>query len=100
MDGLVKEGMDQFANALRDAQTLNRPKLIAQIHQDMAIADAQLGRGTEIASHVAAAAQAGGAEDPMQIEITAAANLRKPEAQARENSCSPSLALRVSVTRD
>ena len=74
MDGLVKEGMDQFAIALKDAQALNRPKLIAQIHQDMAIADAQSGRGTTIASHLAAAAQANGAEDPMQIEITAAAN--------------------------
>jgi hypothetical protein len=74
MDGLVKEGMDQFAIALKDAQSLNRPKLIAQIHQDMAIADAQSGRGTTIASHLAAAAQANGAEDPMQIEITAAAN--------------------------
>ena len=74
LDGMVKEGMAQFATALKDAQTLNRPKLVAEIHQDMAIADAQLGRGTEIASHVAAAAQAGGAEDPMQIEITAAAN--------------------------
>src|ERR1041384_1739482 len=70
LDGMVKEGMAQFATALKDAQTLNRPKLVAEIHQDMAIADAQLGRGTEIASHVAAAAQAGGAEDPMQIEIT------------------------------
>jgi tetratricopeptide (TPR) repeat protein len=74
MDGLVKEGMDQFAIALKDAQALNRPKLIAQIHQDMAIADAQSGRGTTIASHLAAAAQANGAEDPMQIEVTAAAN--------------------------
>ncbi|HXE84518.1 MAG TPA: tetratricopeptide repeat protein [Gemmatimonadales bacterium] len=74
MDGMVKEGMEQFAAALKGAQALNRPKLIAQIHQDMAIADAQLGRSTDIASHVAAAAQAGGAEDPMQIEITAAAN--------------------------
>jgi tetratricopeptide (TPR) repeat protein len=73
MDGLVKEGMDQFANALRDAQTLNRPKLIAQIHQDMAIADAQSGRGTAIASHLAAATQAVGADDPMQVELTAAA---------------------------
>jgi len=74
MDGMVKEGMDQFASALKDAQTLNRPKLLAQIHQDMAIANAQSGRGTEIASHLAAAAQAGGADEPMQIEITAAAN--------------------------
>jgi tetratricopeptide (TPR) repeat protein len=73
MDGLVKEGMDQFATALRDAQTLNRPKLIAQIHQDMALADAQSGRGTAIASHLAAAAQAVGADDPMQVELTAAA---------------------------
>ena len=74
LDGMLKEGMDQFAIALRDAQALNRPRLIAQIHQDMAIADAQSGRGTTIASHLAAAAQANGAEDPMQIEITAAAN--------------------------
>jgi len=73
MDGLVKEGMDQFATALRDAQTLNRPKLIAQIHQDMAFADAQSGRGTAIASHLAAAAQAVSADDPMQVELTAAA---------------------------
>jgi len=73
MDGLVKEAMDQFANALRDAQALNRPALIAQIHRDMAFADAQSGRGTAIASHLAAAA-AGGADDPMQIEMTAAAH--------------------------
>jgi tetratricopeptide (TPR) repeat protein len=73
MDGLVKEGMDQFASALRDAQALNRPKLIAQIHQDMAFADAQSGRGTAIASHLAAAAQASSVDDPMQVEITAAA---------------------------
>jgi tetratricopeptide (TPR) repeat protein len=74
MDGMVKEGMDQFANALKDAQALNRPKLIAQIHQDMAFADAQSGKGTTIASHLADAAQVGGADDPMQIEVTAAAN--------------------------
>ena len=74
MDGMVKEGMDQFANALKDAQALNRPNLIAQIHQDMAFADAQSGRGTTIASHLAAAAQTNGADDPMQIELTAAAN--------------------------
>jgi len=73
MDGMVKEGMDQFANALRDAQTLNRPALIAQIHRDMAFFDAQLGRGTAIASHLAAAG-AGGADDPMQTELTAAAH--------------------------
>src|SRR2546422_8261105 len=73
MDGMVKEGMDQFANALRDAQTLNRAGLIAQIHRDMAFFDAQLGRGTAIASHLAAA-EAGGADDPMQIEMTAAAH--------------------------
>ena len=73
MDGMVKEGMDQFANALRDAQTLNRPGLIAQIHRDMAFFDAQLGRGTAIASHLTAAA-AGGADDPMQIELTAASH--------------------------
>ncbi len=73
MDGLVKEGMDQFANALKDAQAMNRPRLIAQIHQDMAFADAQSGRGTAIASHLAAAAQANGADDPMQVELTAAA---------------------------
>ena len=73
MDGMVKEGMDQFANALRDAQTLNRPGLVAQIHRDMAFFDAQLGRGTAIASHLTAAA-AGGADDPMQIEMTAAAH--------------------------
>src|SRR2546425_333785 len=73
MDGMVKEGMDQFANALRDAQTLNRTGLIAQIHRDMAFFDAQLGRGTAIASHLAAAG-AGGADDPMQTELTAAAH--------------------------
>jgi len=74
MDGLVKEGMDQFANALRDAQALNRPILIAAIHRDMAFADAQSGRGTAIAAHLAGAAAARGAEDPMQIELTGAAN--------------------------
>ncbi len=73
MDGMVKEGMDQFTNALRDAQALNRPGLIAQIHRDMAFFDAQLGRGTAIVVHLAAAA-AGGADDPMQIEMTAAAH--------------------------
>src|SRR6266581_3596556 len=77
MDGMVKEGMDQFANALRDAQTLSRPNLIAQIHRDMAFFDAQSGRGTAIASHLAAATLAGGAggaDDPMQVEMTAAAH--------------------------
>lgn len=74
MDGLFKEGMDQFANALRDAQALNRPNLVAQIHRDMAFADAQSGRGTAVAAHLAAAAEAGGADDPMQLEMTAAAN--------------------------
>ena len=73
MDGMVKEGMDQFANALRDAQALNRPGLVGQIHRDMAFFDAQLGRGTAIASHLAAA-EAGRADDPMQIEMTAAAH--------------------------
>ena len=74
MDGMVKEGMDQFATALRDAQALNRPNLIAQIHRDMAFFDGQLGRGTAIASHLAAAAEVGDADDPMQIELTAAAH--------------------------
>ncbi len=74
MDGMVKEGMDQFANALRDAQALNRTGLIAQIHQDMAFFDAQLGRGTAVASHLTAAAQAGGADAPMQVEMTAASH--------------------------
>lgn len=73
MDGMVKEGMDQFANALKDAQALNRPKLIAQIHQDMAFFDAQLGRGTGIAGHLTAAGAANGVDDPMQVELTAAA---------------------------
>lgn len=74
MDGLVKEGMDQFANALRDAEALNRPVLVAAIHRDMAFADAQSGRGTAIAAHLAGAAEARGADDPMQVELTAAAN--------------------------
>lgn len=74
LDGMVKEGMDQFANALRDAQTLNRPTLIAAIHRDMAFNDAQSGRGTAIASHLAGAAQASTADDPMQVELTAAAH--------------------------
>ena len=74
MDGLVKEGMDQFATALKDAQVLNRTGLIAQIHQDMAFFDAQVGRGTAIVSHLAAAALASGADDPRQTELTAAAH--------------------------
>ena len=73
MDGFVKEGMDQFANALRDAQALNRPVLVAQINQDMAFADAQSGRGTSIAAYLARAAEARGNDDPMQVEMTAAA---------------------------
>lgn len=74
MDGLVKEGMDQFAIALREAQALNRPMLVAEIHRDMAFADAQSGRGTAIASHLAAAAKDRGNDDPMQVELTAAAH--------------------------
>ena len=108
MDGLVKEGMDQFANALRDVQTLNRPKLIAQIHQDMAIADAQSGRGTAIASHLAAATQAVGADDPMQVELTAAAyavggdiNVARPAIQKFAALAQPdnNYATRASVMR-
>ena len=72
MDGLVKEGMDQFAIALRDAQALNRPALIAAIHRDLAFTDAQSGRGTTIAAHLASAAEARGTDDPMQVEMTAA----------------------------
>ena len=74
MDGLVKEGMDQFAVALRDAQALKRPALIAAIHRDMAFADAQSGRGTSIAAHLTSAAEASSADEPMQVELTAAAN--------------------------
>ena len=74
LDGMLKEGMDQFANALKDAQALNRPRLIAQIHQDMAFFDAQLGRGTGIAGHLTAAGAANGVDDPMQVEMTAAAH--------------------------
>jgi len=74
MDGMVKEGMDQFGNALRDAKALNRPALIAEIHRDMAWADAQSGRGTTIAAHLASAAEARGVDDPMQVELTAAAH--------------------------
>ena len=74
MDGLIKEGTDQFGVALRDAKALNRPSLIAAIHRDMAIADAQFGRGTAITAHLSGAAEASSADDPMQVELTAAAN--------------------------
>lgn len=74
MDGLVKEGTDQFGVALRDAKALNRPNLIAEIHRDMAIADAMFGRGTAIAAHLASAVEVSSADDPMQVELTAAAN--------------------------
>jgi tetratricopeptide (TPR) repeat protein len=74
MDGLVKEGTDQFAIALRDAQALKRPALIAAIHRDMAFTDAQSGRGTSIAAHLTSAAEASSADEPMQVELTAAAN--------------------------
>lgn len=72
MDGMLKEGMDQLANALRDAQALNRPRQITQIHQQMAFFDAQLGRGTQTAGHLTAAGQAGGVDDPQQVMMTAA----------------------------
>ena len=74
MDGMLKEAMDQFAIALKDAQTLNRPKLVADIHRDMAFFDAQLGKGTAVASHTSAAATAEGSETPDQITMLAASN--------------------------
>lgn len=74
MDGMVKEGNDQLGVALRDAKALNRPSLITAVYRDMAIADAQFGRPTAIAGHLASAAEAGSADDPMQVELTAAAN--------------------------
>lgn len=70
LDGMLKEGMDQFAIALRDAEALNRPRLVAEIHRDMAFFDAELGRGTGIAGHLTAAAAAG-ADDPQQVMMTA-----------------------------
>src|SRR3989449_697472 len=64
----------QWSGRLTEAQALTRPNLIAQVHRDMAFFDAQLGRGMAVASHLAAAAQAGGADVPMQVEMTAAAH--------------------------
>jgi tetratricopeptide (TPR) repeat protein len=73
LDGMLKEGTDQLANALRQAQALNRPEAIAAALRGMAFFDAQLGRGTTFAAHLTAAADARGADDPNQLLFTAAA---------------------------
>lgn len=73
LDGMLKEGMDQLAVAAREAQALNRANVAAQSHREMAVADALLGQGKAIASHLAAAAEIGGADVPLQLMATAVA---------------------------
>lgn len=73
MDGMLKDAMNQFAVAAREAQADGRKPLAAQIHREMAVADAVLGRGTEIASHLAAAAQLDSAGGPQQLIAIAVA---------------------------
>ena len=73
LDGMLKESMDQLAVAAREAQALNRANVAAQSHREMAVADALLGQGKEIASHLSAAAEIGGADVPLQLLATAVA---------------------------
>jgi tetratricopeptide (TPR) repeat protein len=74
LDGMLKEGMEQLAVAARDAQANNRKSLAAQAHREMAVADALLGQGSAIASHLSAAAEIGGASVPEQLLAIAVAH--------------------------
>lgn len=76
MDGMVKEGMAQLAAAARAAQAQKRAGVAAQIHRDMAVAEALLGRGgsSAIAAHLAAAAASGAPDATPQLLATAVAH--------------------------
>lgn len=75
LDGFVKEGMDQLTAAARDAAALNRRSLAAELHLELAVFDAILGRGNAVASHLATAGQVrGDANVPMQFGATALAH--------------------------
>lgn len=74
MDGMLKDAMDQLAIAARDAQAIDRKPFAAQTHWEMAVVDALLGRGTEIATHLASAAQLGSADSTQQLMATAVAH--------------------------
>jgi len=74
MDGMLKEAMEQLAVAAREAQANDRKNLAAQTHREMAVADALLGQGSTIASHLATAAEIGGVDVPQQLIATAVAH--------------------------
>src|SRR5262249_53381036 len=71
--GRLADAMAQLAVVARDAQAIDRKQIAAQAHRDMALADAVLGRGTEIARHLAVAAQTDTTEPAQQLYATALA---------------------------
>ena len=73
LDGRLTDAMAQFAVVARDAQAIGRKQIAAQAHRDMALADAVLGRGTDIARHLAVAAQTDTTEPAQQLYATALA---------------------------
>lgn len=80
LDGMLKEGTTELTTAAREAQELNRKSVAAQVHRDLAVAEALLGRGSgvtqSITSHLAAAAQLDEADAPIQLAVTAFAHAR------------------------
>lgn len=78
MDGFLKDGMDQLAAAARDARGMNRNGFAAQTYREMAIADALLGRGTAVASNLAAAVETSSADDPQTLTAIVAAQAWSP----------------------
>ncbi|HUF79839.1 MAG TPA: hypothetical protein VMN03_01795, partial [Burkholderiales bacterium] len=78
MDGFLKNGMDELAAAARDARGMNRNGFAAQTYREMAIADALLGRGTAVASNLAAAVETSSADDPQTLTAIVVAQAWSP----------------------
>ncbi len=66
MEGDRKAGMDLLAKVASEAEANDVKWLATLAHQQLAVADAVLGRGANIATHLDNAAAIGGADNPQQ----------------------------------
>jgi tetratricopeptide (TPR) repeat protein len=66
MDGNRQAGMDLLANVATEAEAADIKSQATLAHQQLALADAVLGRGRYIESHLQNAAEIGGADNPQQ----------------------------------
>ncbi len=71
MEGDRKAGMDLLAKVATEAEANDVKWLATLAHQQLAVADAVLGQGRYIASHLQNAAEIGGADNPQQYGYAA-----------------------------